>query len=98
MCIRDRLDISPPSEDNLAEVKSFLNEVKALAYDLKSYGLDFLAPDTAGFKMISSLVVNKLPPRFVNLLIDKTLTNYPSINDVFENSSTLMKRLELMQM
>src|SRR5678815_2477423 len=39
------LDISPPSEDNLVEVKSFLNEVKALAYDLKSYGLDFLAPD-----------------------------------------------------
>ncbi|KAL7645225.1 UNVERIFIED_CONTAM: hypothetical protein RMT77_003611 [Armadillidium vulgare] len=89
------LEIPPPPEDDLTALKQFLNEVKALVYELKSYNIDLLMPETAGFHMISTTIVYKLPPKFSNALIDKVQSNYPNILDLFDNSSTLLKRLEL---
>lgn len=42
-------EIPPPPKDNFTALKQFLNEVKALVYELKSYSLDILMPETAGF-------------------------------------------------
>ena len=56
------------SESNLATLNCYLNEMKVLTYDLKSYGLDFLVPETPGFKTISSMIIYKLPPKFKNAL------------------------------
>ena len=91
------LQISPPPDNDLMELKAFLTEVKALTYDLKSYGLDCLVPDTVGFRMLSTAIGLKLPRKFKTALIDKTLSNYPNIVDIFENASVLIKRLEVTQ-
>ena len=90
-------EIRTPQENNLATLKGYINEMKVLIYDLKSYGFDFLIPETPGFKMISSMIIYKLPPKFKNALIEKVQNNYPSILEVFEHSPTLLKRMELGQ-
>ena len=89
------LEIPPPPEDDFTALKQFLNEVKALVYDLKSYSIDLLTPETAGSRVISTAVVYKLPTKFANALIDKVQSNYPNILDLFDNSSMLLRRLEL---
>src|ERR1700755_966168 len=90
-------EIRTPQENNLATLKGYINEMKVLIYDLKSYGFDFLIPETPGFKMISSMIIYKLPPKFKNALIEKVQNNYPSILEIFEHSPTLLKRMELGQ-
>lgn len=69
---------------DLDEVRAFISEVRAYIHELIEFGLDFLEEDTPGCKLVSHLVVDKLPSSFLRELKIDTKEEYPSINIIFD--------------
>lgn len=94
-----KIDSAPVlSGRNLDEVRAFISEVRAYIHELKEFGLDFLEEDTPGCKLVSHLVVDKLPSSFLRELKIDTKEEYPSINIIFDRYHHILKSLEKFQM
>lgn len=93
--ILHKIDSSPVLDNkNLEETRFFVSEVRAHLHELKEFDLDFLKEGTAGNKLISHLVVDKLPPIFLRELKLKTQIEYPSINLILSDYMNILKSLE----
>lgn len=85
----------PKYDPDFNNVKSYLNEMRAIVHDLQTYSLDFLNPkaDSAGLKLLSHIIFNKLPSSLRRELMHKTKSNYPSLIHIFENYQDVIKTL-----
>ena len=91
--VREKFPKSDPEFENLrmyvAEIKSILNDLK------NSYNTNLLSPGTGGYKLVSSIVFEKLPPSVQRALIEKVSSNYPTLDNIFDHTrgiiTTIMK-------
>ena len=83
-------------ENNSDSVKLFLTNLKAQIYELKnSFYLDFLEEDTPGNKYLGFVIFNKLPVSLRREIIHLVGSNYPSLNQIFEHYSDVIRTLEI---
>src|ERR1700755_3639104 len=69
----------------------------AYLHELKEFELDFLEFGTPGNKLVSHLVIDKLPSSFLRELKIDTREEYPSVNILFERYHHVLKTLEKFQ-
>src|SRR5678815_328752 len=72
---------SAPALDskNLEAVRTFVTEVRAHLHELKEFGVDLLEEDSAGCKLLSHILVDKLPQNFLREMKIVTNVEYPSV-------------------
>ena len=83
----------PKFDTSFVEVRMYINECRALLYELKTYKVDLLDDNSAGCKLISHIIFSKLPKSFVKELIHKIDSNYPTVLDLFEFYNEIIKTL-----
>lgn len=59
--------------------------------------MDFLEFDSAGNKYTSSTIYQKLPVMLRKEIIKIVGNNYPSLNDIFDNYSQVIRTLEIIK-
>ena len=84
---------APKYDPEFNNVRQYLNETRAILYELKTYNVDLLEVGTAGSKLASHVIFAKLPNIIKRELVHKVNTNYPSINDLLENYNEIIKTL-----
>ena len=90
-----RIYTAPVLENrNLETVRAFISEVRAFLHELKEFDLDFLEEGSAGCKLISHIVADKLPSNFLRELKLDTKDEYPSINVIIDKYHVILKSLE----
>ena len=80
--------------DSYLDLKIYLNEVRCLLADLKSYGVDLFA-EPAGNTLVSHIILHKLPRAFQQELSRKIGNNYPKIQEVFDNYVDIIQILQI---
>ena len=76
------------------DTKLFINEVRCVICDLKSYDVDLLK-DESSLKFLSHIVFSRLPVGFKKELVHKLDNNYPTLIQVFDNYAEVMRTLNL---
>ena len=72
-------------------ISQFLVEIRDDLAELKgSYNLDYFEELSAGNKLMSHLIFEKLPSQLEREIIHKTGWNYPTLNDFFENNQNII--------
>ena len=84
---------TPKYDTEFNNVRQYLNETRAILYELKSYNVDLLQDNTAGSKLASHIVFSKLPNIIKKELVHKVNSNYPSLKDLLENYNDIIKTL-----
>ena len=84
----------PIQDFNYNRISNFLNEARAILHDLKGHNVDFFTEDSAGNKLIAHIIYSKLPLAFKRELKNILNINYPSIKDVFDNYTQVLRTLE----
>src|SRR5678816_1960467 len=93
--ILHELDSAPPLDGRQLEpVRSFILKVRANLKELKELGVDFFQEDSSGCKLISHIVVDKLPISFLRELKLSTKEQYPSINLIFKEHNQIIHNME----
>ena len=89
------LNVTPSNEyvSDFTIVQLFINEIRSYLHELKSFKIDPLEGGTAGNIFVSHLMFNKLPKVVKRELINKTSSNYPTLNDIFLNYKQVFKTL-----
>ena len=91
---RKIIDIKPDFDRELLKTKIYINDIKCILSDLKTYGKDLLAHD-ASKELVSHIVFNKLPYNFRQELVRRLNRNYPYIEDIFTNYVDVVKTINL---
>ena len=90
------LQNSPKFDSNFENVRLYVAETKANLCDLKrSYSADLLAEESGGYLFVSSIVYSKLPTIVQRALINKVSSNYPTLDQIFDNVSDIITTLVL---
>ena len=84
---------TPKYDPDFNNVRQYLNETRAILYELQSYNVDLLQDNTAGSKLASHIVFSKLPNIIKKELVHKVNSNYPSLKDLLENYNDIIKTL-----
>ena len=84
---------SPKYDPDFNNVRQYLNETRAILYELQSYNVDLLLDNTAGSKLASHIVFSKLPNIIKKELVHKVNSNYPSLKDLLENYNDIIKTI-----
>ena len=82
---------SPKFDPDFAGARSYINECRALVYELKQYQVDLLDVNTSGCKLLSHIIFSKLSTSFKRELVRKVNNNYPTVGDLFEQYSDIIK-------
>ncbi|KAL7630189.1 UNVERIFIED_CONTAM: hypothetical protein RMT77_019672 [Armadillidium vulgare] len=94
-CLFHKIDTAPVIDNkNLEAVRAFISEVRAHLHELKEFELDFMEEGSAGCKLLSHIVVDKLPSSFLRELKIETKVEYPSINIILDNYHMILKSME----
>ena len=88
------LNLKPKFDESFLGTKLYLNEVRCVVSDLRTYEYDFLV-DNPGNLLISHLVFSRLPNLFKQEFVRKTGDNYPGLSNLFENYSEVIHTLNL---
>lgn len=90
---------SAPSVDgkNLDAVRNFMSEVRGHLHELKEFGVDLLEEESAGCKLLSHILVSKLPNNFLREFKIRHHEEYPSANIIFGHYHTILKSMERMK-
>ena len=80
---------------DLEKLGLWLSETRARLYELKSLKVDFLTNESSGCVLMSHIITSKLPPIFLRELIQKSDSNYPTLDYIFENFNRVIKQLLL---
>ena len=83
----------PKFDSTFANVRQYLNETRAALHELKTYGVDLMEDGSAGAKLISHIIFDKLPNILKKELISKVNCNFPTIVQIFDNYNDLLKTL-----
>ena len=84
---------SPKYDHNFENVRQYLNETRAALHELKSYNIDLMEEHTSGNKLISHIIFDKLPNIIKRELVHKVDTNFPTVNQLFDNYNDILKTL-----
>ena len=87
------INSSPKFDSDFEGLRQFLNESRASLYELKSHNVNLMEEETSGNKLISHIIFDKLPNIFKRELVHKVNSNYPSINQLFDNYQDIIKTL-----
>ena len=88
------IDSKPKFDSSFLETKIFINDIRCLICDLKIYNIDLISEHSAS-KFISHVVFKKLPQIFQQELARKLGSNYPSIQEIFDNYVEIVQMLNL---
>lgn len=91
--LKQILNAKAPYDPQYQSARAFLNEMRALLYELKSLKLDFFTADSPGSVLVSHIVFNKLPFAIKRELTHRTRSNYPTITEIFESYNEVIKTL-----
>ena len=81
----------PKNDPEFESLRMYVVEIKSILNDLKnSYQTDLLTPGTGGYKLVSSIVFEKLPPSVQRALIEKVSNNYPTLENIFEHTKCII--------
>src|ERR1700755_1958236 len=90
-----KIDSAPNLDNkNLENIRIFLSEVRANLHELKEFGLNFFDVSSAGCKLMSHIIVDKLPSNFLRELKLLTQEEYPSLNHILDNYGRVLKSIE----
>ena len=92
-CFQQILSMSPKFDPSFAGVRSYINECRAIVYELKQYQVNLLDVDSAGCKLLSHIVFSKLPASIKRELVHKVNNNYPSVEELFDNYKEIIQTL-----
>ena len=87
------LSKSPTFNTDFAGVRSYINECRAIVYELRQYKVDLLDKDAAGCKLLSHIISGKLPVSVKRELVHKVNCNYPTIGDLFDHYKDIIQTL-----
>jgi hypothetical protein len=87
------IELSPGYDQSFNSTRLYINEIRSLVFELRNYELDFLEADTAGCALLSHIVFSKLPNILKRELVHKVGTNYPTLDDIFDNYAELIKTI-----
>ena len=90
---RQIIKASPKYDQSFENVRQFLNETRAALHELKAYNIDLLEEDTSGNKLISHIIFDKLPNIIKRELVHKVDSNFPTVNQLFDNYNDILKTL-----
>ena len=91
---KDLLNERPGYEPEYEKTILYLARTQARLADLKtSYKVDLLAEESAGYKLVSHIVFNKLSPELQKLIILEVNSNYPTLTQIFDNYDHIIKML-----
>ena len=102
---REILNSHPKYDNEFADVKKFLAKSRADLFELaNSFNLDFVTSGSSGNILMSHIIFGRLPNVIKKDLIRISNTNYPSLDDIFNNYQNIIrtiiktsKRLEVAQ-
>ena len=83
----------PKFDPSFMDVRSYINECRSMVQELKLYKVDLMEKDSAGCKLLSHIIFSKLPPSIKKELVHKVNNNYPTISDLFDHYSEIIKTL-----
>ena len=92
-CFQQLLVLSPKFDPNFAGVRSYVNECRAIVYELKQYNVNLLDVGSAGCQLLSHIMFSKLPASIKRELVHKVSNNYPSVVDLFDNYKEIIQTL-----
>ena len=92
-CFQQILSMSPKFDPSFAGVRSYINECRAIVYELKQYQVNLLDVDSAGCKLFSHIVFCKWPASIKRELVHKVTNNYPSVEELFDNYKEIIQTL-----
>ena len=92
-CFQQILSMSPKFDPSFAGVHSYINECRAIVYELKQFQVNLLDVDSAGCKLLSHIVFSKLPASIKRELVHKVNNNYPSVEELFDNYKEIIQTL-----
>ena len=81
-------------DKDYTETKVFINDVRCILGDLKTYGFDFINSKPANL-LISHIVFSKLAVPFKTELVRRLGHNYPSIDEIYDNYVEVIRTLKL---
>ncbi len=87
------LDKKPKFMNAYEGVKIYLNEMRSLIFELKNYEINFLEENSSGALFVSHIIYNNLPNTFKRELVHKIDSNYPTLSQIFENYSQIIKTI-----
>ena len=88
------LSYKPKYDPEYFNISQFLAEIRADLAELKgSHDLDYFEEPSAGSKLMSHLIFEKVLSQFKRVIIHKTGRNYPTLNDIFESYSEAIRTL-----
>ena len=90
---RQIIKASPKYDQSFENVRQYLNETRAALHELKSYNIDLLEENTSGNKLISHIIFDKLPNVIKRELVHKVDSNFPTVNQLFDNYNDILKTL-----
>ena len=88
------LDLKPKFDNSYLQTKIYINDVRCILTDLKGYDYDFFS-NVSSNALISHIMLQKLPYSFRQELVRKLDENFPTIEDIFENYSDIIRTLNI---
>ena len=80
------LQKSPTYDVEFRGLRLYVAEIKGFLSDLKtSHKVDLLAAESGGYKLVSHIIFAKMPSIIQRALIEKAKSNYPTIDQIFDN-------------
>ena len=91
--LKTLINPKPGFDTKFLETRSYLNNMRALLYDLQSLGVNFLEEGSAGSKLVGNIIFAKLP-----LIVKKELTYkigsiYSTLTEIFEHHNETIKTI-----
>ena len=88
------LEKSPKYDSEFENVRLYVAEIRAILNDLKkSYNVDLISSGTGGYKFVSRIIFSKLAPVVQKAIIEKVSSNYPTLDDIFDNIKDIIEKL-----
>ena len=80
------LEKVPQYDTQFQGLRKYVAEIKGTISDLKtSHDVDLTIPESGGYKFLSHIIFSKIPSVIQRSLIAKCKTNYPTLDNIFDN-------------
>ena len=80
------LEKVPQYDAQFQGLRMYVAEIKGIISDLKtSHKVDLTIPESGGYKFVSHIIFSKIPSVIQRSLIAKSKSNYPTLDNIFEN-------------
>ena len=88
------LTMKPKNEFNNNDTRIYINEIRAILYELSKFDYDFMQVGSPGCLFVSHVIYSKLPVHFRREISRKTCNNYPDVNLIFEHYNEIISNLQ----